>query len=98
MADGGEVHPDLVGAAGFEPAGEQAGDRRAVGAGIALEHLPMGDGFAAALAHRHLVAGARVAVDRLVDGAARPVGRAPDEGQIAAAQRPGAAVVGELRG
>ena len=33
MADMGQMHPDLVGAAGFQPAGEQARDRLAVGAG-----------------------------------------------------------------
>ena len=37
-----------------------------------------------------------MAVDRLVDGALGPVGSAPDEGQIAASQGTGAAVVGEL--
>jgi hypothetical protein len=30
MADRGQMHPDLVGAAGFEPAGQQARDRLAV--------------------------------------------------------------------
>ena len=40
---------DLVGAAGFQPAGQQARDRLAVGARVAFQHLPMGDGFAAAL-------------------------------------------------
>ena len=40
MADRGQMDPDLVGAAGFEPAGEQARDRCAVGPGIALEHFP----------------------------------------------------------
>ena len=84
MADRGEMDADLVGAAGLQPAGREARDRLAVGAEVAFEHLPMGDRLAAALAHRHLVARARVAVDRLVDGAARPVRHAPDEGQIAA--------------
>ena len=58
----------------------------------------MGDGLAAALPDRHLVPGMGVAVDRLLDGAARPVGRAPDEGEVAAPERSGAAVVGELCG
>ena len=39
----------------------------------------MGDRLAAALAHRHAVAGVDVAVDRRVDGAAGAAGRAPDE-------------------
>jgi hypothetical protein len=37
-------------------------------------------------------------VDRRVDRAALAVGHAPDEGHVAALHRPGAAVVGELRG
>src|SRR5258707_272794 len=52
--------------------------------------------LAAALAHRHLVAGTRAAVDRLVDGAARPVGRTPDECHVGPAQGSGATMVGEL--
>ena len=47
MADGGEVHADLMGASGLEPAGEEARHRRTVAAGIAFEHLPMGDRGAA---------------------------------------------------
>ena len=58
----------------------------------------MGDGLAAALAHRHFLPRMRMAVDRRIDGAARPVRHAPDEGEIAAPHRAGAAVVGELRG
>ncbi len=52
----GQMDPDLVGAAGLQAAGEQAGDRLAVGAGVALQHLPMGDRRAAAFAHGELVA------------------------------------------
>ena len=58
----------------------------------------MGDGLAAALAHRHFLPRMRMAVDRRIDGAALPVRHAPDEGHIAAPHRAGAAVVGELRG
>ncbi len=57
----------------------------------------MGDGLAAAVAHRHLFAGMRVPVDRRIDGAALPVRHPPDEGHIAAPHRAGAAMVGELR-
>ena len=58
----------------------------------------MGDRLAAALAHCHFLAGERVPVDRRVDGAALAVRHAPDERQVAAPHRAGAAVVGELRG
>src|SRR5664280_481143 len=84
MPDMGEMHPDLVGAAGLQRAGQQAGDRLAVGPGIALQYLPMGHRFAAARAHGALVARLRMAVERSVDGAFRTVGRAPDQGEIAA--------------
>ena len=58
----------------------------------------MGDGLTAALAHRHMVAGARAAVDRPVDGPLRTFRRTPDEGEIAALERlAAAAVAGELR-
>ena len=96
VADMGQMHPDLVGAAGFQGAGEQAGDRLAVAGRQSFQHLPMGDGRAAAFAHGALVAGMRMAVERGVDGAFRPVGRAPDEGEIAALERPSRPVVGEL--
>ena len=58
----------------------------------------MGDGLAAALAHRHLLAGIWMPIDRRIDGAALPVRHAPDKGHVAALHRPGAAMVGELRG
>ena len=58
----------------------------------------MGDGLAAALAHRHFLAGKRMPVDRRIDGAALPVRQVPDEGHVAAPHRAGAAVIGELRG
>src|SRR5689334_18425071 len=96
VADMGQVHPDLMGAAGFELAGQQRRDRLAVRAIEDLLYFPMGDGLAAALTHRHLLARMWVAVDRRVDGAALPVRHAPDKGKIAAAHLAGAAVVGEL--
>src|ERR1700720_746944 len=64
VADGGEMDADLVGASGLEPAGKKSRDRLSVGTGIPFQHLPVGDGFPAALAHRHPVAGVRMAVDR----------------------------------
>jgi hypothetical protein len=112
MADRGQMHPNLVGAAGFQPAGQEARHRRfglfrvpgpadTPGPGlarIALQHLPMGDGLAPALAHRHALAGLGVTVDRLVDGAVGAVGRPPDEGEIAPLERLASlAMVGELR-
>src|SRR6185503_12001490 len=66
---------------------------------ISLQHFPVGDGLAPALAHRHAVAGLRVAVDRPIDGTARPLRCSPDESEIAAIERVAAtAVVGELPG
>src|ERR1035437_1367703 len=95
MADMGQMHSNLVGAAGLQGARQQAGDRLAVGAYIALERLPMGYRLASARAHRALVAGLRMAVERSVDGAFRAGGRAPDQGEIAALN-PAFALVGEL--
>src|ERR1043166_6919811 len=82
VADMGQMHPDLVGPPGLEPAGEQRSHRLAVAAVEDLAHLPMGDRLAAALAHRHLLARKGMAVDRRVDGAALAVGYAPDKGEI----------------
>ena len=58
----------------------------------------MGHGFPPALADRHAVARYGIAVDRLVDNAVRPVGRAPDKSPIATLKAPAPAVIGELRG
>src|SRR5664279_1992040 len=96
MADMGQVDTDLVGAAGFQRAGQEARDRLAIAPVEGLQKLPMSDGLAAALAHRPLLAVMRIAVERGFDGALRPVGRAPDESKVAAAHRAGAAMVGEL--
>src|SRR5882724_1349799 len=64
MADMGEMHPDLMGPPGIEPAGEEAGDRPAVASRKCFPDLPMGDRLAAALAHRHFFPGVGVPVDR----------------------------------
>src|SRR4029077_2257729 len=85
VPDRGKVNADLVRAPGLQPARQEAHHRRAVRPGVTLEHLPVGQRLAAALAHRHLVTGVRVAIDRLVDGAAWPVGYAPDKSQVATA-------------
>src|SRR6476646_11810156 len=86
MAGVGEVDADLVGAAGFQPALDQARyglvALLAVLAAEALQHLPMGDGGAALGADRHPVAALGMAIDRRVDGALLAGGRAPDEGEI----------------
>src|SRR5262245_55373491 len=94
----GQVHADLVGASGFQGAGEQAGDR-ALGAGRseAFEHLPMSDGCTPVGADRLFVARFRMAAEGRVDRAFRLSGRAPDEGEIAAPERT-FAFFGELVG
>src|SRR6185437_6890418 len=104
----GQVDTDLVSPAGFEPACQETcdWDARAPALGstniaflsaIALQHLPMGDSLPAAFADRHAVAGDPVPVDWPVDRAPRPVRRAPDEGQVAALERPSfAAMAREL--
>src|SRR5271156_347812 len=87
------MDPNLMGPAGFEPTGQQAchwllalpGFRGLTA--VAFEHLPMGDGLAPAGAHRHAIARPGVAVDRPVDRAMWTVGRAPDQGEVAALER-----------
>src|SRR5512139_1671752 len=80
MSDMGKMHPDLVGAAGFQCAGQQAydWDRRA-GWGEALQDLPVGDSRPAVTAHRLLVARLRVTAKRSVDRALRPRRRTPHQ-------------------
>src|SRR6185312_5172749 len=96
MPDVRHMHPDLVGSAGFEPAFDQAGDRLTVSAGIALQHLPMCDGFAAAFAYRAFVAGLRMTIERRVDGAFGTARGAPYKREVAALELSGTAVIGEL--
>src|SRR5437763_1268273 len=81
MAQMGEMDPDLMGAAGFETAGEEARDRLAVCAVVGLEPLPMSNCLAPIRPHRHLVPSMRMPAERLVDAALRPVEDAPHEGQ-----------------
>ncbi len=95
VADMGEVDADLVGAAGFEHAGEQAGDWLAVEPAIGLAQLPMRHCRPAALAHGAFLAVERAAVERGVNHALRAAGCAPGEREIAALQFAGE-LVGEL--
>src|SRR6516165_12687866 len=111
MTERGQMDPNLMGPAGFEPADQETchclgpvrasllGVRpRRLGGAVALQHLPECYGLASALAHRHAVARPRIAVDRAIDPPVRAVGRTPGEGEIAALERPGAAaVIGKLR-
>src|SRR5215831_11031390 len=88
VADMGKVDPDLMGAAGFQRALQQAGNGLAVGARKALQDFPMGDGLASAGADRLLVAGMRMAAERRIDRSLRAIRRAPDKCKIAAPERP----------
>ena len=67
--------------------------------GQVLHDLVMGDGVAPALPadHDDLLAVMRGAGERCLDRSAPPLGHAPDDRQVGALQRPGAAVIGELR-
>ena len=78
VADGGEVHPDLVGAPGLERAAQQ----RAAGVGPALDHLVAGARLLAPLADRHLRGGAGGAPERGVDQPGVGLGRTVHERQV----------------
>src|SRR5579871_6979576 len=108
VPDRSQMHPDLMGPAGFQSAKQERG-YRCFGAlafaglphwpKIPFQHLPMRDSRAAALTHRHLLAGFRMPVDRLIDHSMQPLGRAPDEGEVGTLERLTAlTVIGELRG
>src|SRR5258708_17816141 len=84
MTDMSEVHADLMGAPGLELAGQERRDRLAVTPVEGFLDLPMGNGLAAAFAHRHFLPGMRMPVDRRVHSAALAVGHAPYECQVAA--------------
>src|SRR5918999_1744613 len=86
MPDMRQMHPDLVGPSGLQPAGEKARHRLAMGPGETLQHLPMRYRLTPAWPHRPLVADMRVAIQRGINRAFRPVRRTPDESQIAAPQ------------
>src|ERR1700722_13488643 len=104
MTDRGQMDPDLMGPAVFEPASQQAGYGcsrttafRSAGiallAAISLQHLPMRHRLPPPFANRHAIAGDLVPVDRPVDRAARAVRCAPDESQIAALEPPSIAAM-----
>src|SRR5581483_6237533 len=101
VPDMGEVDAHLMGAAGLKRAFDERGERPLAAFAVAegLEHAPMSHSFASLPGmHGHLGAARGMAADRSIDDALRPRRRAPDEREIAALERPGAAVVGELLG
>jgi len=66
VAEMRQMHPDLVGAAGLQPAFDQARRWLAVPALETLQHLPVGDRLAAIRPHRDAIAALRMAVERRV--------------------------------
>src|ERR1700730_5111879 len=96
MADGSEMDPQLVRASRLQAASEQARNRLPVDAAIAFEHLPMADRGATVCTHGHAIARMGMPPYRLLDGAAGALRPSPDQSEVAAAQRPGTAMVGEL--
>ena len=102
MTDMGHVNADLVGAAGFQPALDEAGEGRGVARlAIAFGHRVMGDGMSDVVAivgaHGAFQAVARTA-ERGVDGRVEGIGPAPDNGLVGPFEIAGAAVIGELVG
>ena len=91
----GQVDPNLVGSAGFEPQFQKACDRLPRGP-VPLHHLPMGDGFATTLSDGHLVPSMRVPGNWGLDRAPRSFRRAPGKTPIDASERSGPSVIGEL--
>src|SRR5258708_28288047 len=91
MADMGEMHPDLMGAAGLELAGQQCCDRLAVAPIEGFLNFPMGNGLAAALAHPHFLPGVGMPVDRRIGGAALTVRQGPYPCRLSPPPRPRAA-------
>src|SRR3979411_193444 len=90
MADMGEMHPDLMGAAGLELASQQCCDRLAVSSNEGVLKCPVVDGLAAALTHRHFLPGVGMPVDRRIDGAALTVRQVPYPGHVSRPHRAGA--------
>src|SRR5215471_7068636 len=86
VSDRSQMHANLMSATGFQSTFDQARDLVSVGPTEGLDDLPVGQRFAPAFAHRHLVTRVRVPVDRLVDDALGPVGHPPSEGEVAALQ------------
>src|ERR1044072_5494118 len=91
-----QVHADLMGAPGFEGAGEHARDRGLGARGDkTIKKLPMGDGGTPIAADCLFVPRLRVTAQRRVDCAFRLSLRAPDDCKIAAPERP-MSLFGEL--
>ena len=79
MADGGQVDPDLVGAAGLEPAGQHCGGRRIL---VAAHHLVPGAGRLPVGRDRHLGGVLGRSPDGGVDQPAGRVRMTPHEGAV----------------
>ncbi len=95
MADMREMNPDLVSTTGLETECKEARDRVA-GRAVGLDQPPARDGAPAVAPHAHPFPGVRVTPDRGIDGTDRLVRQAPDEAEVFALERTGAAVIGEL--
>src|SRR5437667_11654441 len=97
MAQMSHMHPDLMGAAGFEPTAYQARNRRRAEASL---HLIMRHRLAriGTMSDAHLLARYAMPADRRSDGAALAFRCPPHYRQIDAFAAPVAAVSGELPG
>ena len=100
VAHMGHMDANLVGAAGFELAGDQAHHRRFGVWPKTFVESPMRDGLASAVRchHGHALAVGGVATERRVDGTEQSFWLPPNEGAIATRERQGPAMVGEERG
>src|SRR6185503_676374 len=97
MADRAQMHAHLMRAPGLERAFEQRGDLL-FSAAEGRDRAPMGHSLASPVFERgHLGPARWMASDRRIDHTLRPVWRAPHEGEIAALELAGSAMVGELR-
>src|SRR4030095_7173294 len=94
-ADMRHMHTDLMGAAGLEPAADEAriGRRAENLLPLIVGHRPARAG---AVSAAHLLARGAMAADRSIDSAAPALGRAPDDGEISALEAAVAAMGGEL--
>src|SRR6188768_1547767 len=97
MADRAQMHAHLMRAPGLERAFEQRGDLL-FSAAQGRDRAPMGHSLASPVFERgHLGPARWMASDRRIDHTLRSVWRAPHEGEIAALELAGSAMVGELR-
>src|SRR5258707_12104242 len=86
MADMGQMHPDLVGAAGLELTGQQRRDRLAVAPVEGFLDFPVGNPLPAGATYRHFLPGIWVPVDRRVQGTRLPGGSPRTDSGGSAAQ------------